>query len=83
MNFEDREYLLDLLQQPGFELLMHQIGEICASLEGDVLKLDLTSTNHLDFIIKKARAEGARRLESALSLRLEKLKSKSRAETNQ
>lgn len=70
----DIEDLKEILIHDGFKVLMKQISDMVESQERAVLALELTNQNQLELVIKKARAEGARRLQTELIRRLEQVK---------
>lgn len=75
LSAEALDALRDLLKHEGVKALLFEIDNLTLNIEQDVLKLYLDGSNEKELLIRKARAEGARRLYDAIRNRLQSLKS--------
>jgi hypothetical protein len=76
MNLEDKESLLELVQEPGWPALLRLLDTLASAQEALVLKCDMDGEQDRSLVHKKLRAEGARRLQSALASFLKTLRTK-------
>lgn len=74
---------MDLAQHPGWSALARLQEACAASLEADVLKCDLSAISDRDLVVRKARAEGARRILASIKSHMEQITAQVRAETAQ
>jgi hypothetical protein len=73
----DNDELRDVLSSPGLKHLLDEVDTLVRDIEQDVIKLVLDTSNERELLLRKARAEGARKLASAFRARIQSLKLKS------
>lgn len=69
-----REELLETSSTPGWATAIEMLDNLVQSAETDVISHDLNNPNVTELVIKKARAEGARRLVARFKTQLASLK---------
>ncbi len=76
LKMDDIEALGELFDSPGYSVFMSLLDTSAASIEQAVLSLQCSTDNERDLFIRKARAEGARQLISAVKTRVEQQRPK-------
>jgi hypothetical protein len=74
MRATDKEALLDTIQTEGWPVTLKLLDDLVQSFESEVLSHDLNNPNVTELVIKKARAEGAKRLVARLKTQLSAIK---------
>ena len=75
---EQKENLAELLEHDGVSALLLDLEQLLESFDADVLKcvLDNTPGSAQELVLRKSRADGARRFYDAAHRRITNLKSK-------
>jgi hypothetical protein len=76
LNIEEKELLQEFVKTDYYSVILKELDIVASSIEADVLKLSLDNGSEKELYLKKARAEGARRLVVAIEQRFTLLKSK-------
>jgi hypothetical protein len=74
LNEDEKMVLAELLTQPGLKPLFKILEAQVALLEREVLTFDLHPGHEADLVIRKARAEGARRVANKFTVEVERLR---------
>lgn len=75
---DEHEALMELLQLPGYPVFLKLLNDACVSIEASVMSLQCSTDNERELFIRKARAEGARQLISAVKSRVEQQRPKAK-----
>lgn len=77
MRIEDKEDLIDILDSDGLKVVLREIDAIVQAEERSVVSFVISDSNSInELLIRKARAEGARRLADAVRRRLDTIRPK-------
>lgn len=79
LSQDGRDQILELMDMPGWQLILEQLEACVEVRERDVLSLDLSNSNSNELVIRKARAEGARQAVADFQRRLKTLRSPSKS----
>jgi hypothetical protein len=74
LSQEDLGDLLSLVDEDGYQTLVGELEALVQVEERNLIVLNLDTSNQTELLVRKARAEGARRLFESFKRRIEGLK---------